>query len=85
MDEPCSALDPLSTEVIEGLIHELRSQIGVVIVTHNLAQARLVADDVAVFWCHADTGCVIESGRAERVFAHPQRPDTIAYLSGQRG
>ena len=85
MDEPCSALDPISTEVIEQLILELRGTVSIVIVTHNLAQAQRVADDVAVFWCHDDSGCVIESGTAERVFEHPTQPDTVAYLAGMRG
>ncbi len=85
MDEPCSALDPLSTEVIERLILDLRGTVSIVIVTHNLAQARRVADDVVVFWNHDDSGCVIEAGEAEAVFANPRQPDTVAYLSGLRG
>ena len=85
MDEPCSALDPLSTEVIERLILELRGKVAIVIVTHNLAQARRVADDVCVFWNHDDSGCVIESGEARSVFENPRQPDTVAYLAGLRG
>ena len=50
MDEPCSALDPISTGVIEELIHELRRDLAVVIVTHNLAQAHRVADKVAFMY-----------------------------------
>ena len=85
MDEPCSALDPLATETIEGLIETIRDDLGIVIVTHNLAQARRVADDVAVFWNQDGSGCVIESGAAESVFESPQQPDTVAYLAGLRG
>ena len=85
MDEPCSALDPLSTEVIERLITTLRGDYTIVIVTHNLAQAHRVADDVVVFWNHDDSGCVIESGEAAAVFENPQAPDTVAYLAGRRG
>ncbi len=85
MDEPCSALDPISTAVIEELILEMRGEYSIVIVTHNLAQAQRIADDVAVFWCHDDSGCVIESGKAKDVFAAPRQPDTQAYLAGQRG
>lgn len=85
MDEPCSALDPLAAERIESLIGELRGEHSIVIVTHNLAQARRVADDVAVCWSQGGSGCVIESGIAERVFANPQQPDTAAYLKGLRG
>jgi len=85
MDEPCSALDPLATEVIERLITNLRGSISIVIVTHNLAQARRVADDVVVFWNHDNSGCVIETGEAHDVFENPQQPDTVAYIAGRRG
>ena len=85
MDEPCSALDPISTDVIEQLIHSMRGEYSIVIVTHNLAQAQRIADDVAVFWCHDDSGCVIESGPASTVFMAPRQPDTQAYLTGKRG
>jgi phosphate transport system ATP-binding protein len=85
MDEPCSALDPLATETIERLIDEMRDDLGIVIVTHNLAQARRVADDVAVFWNRDGSGCVIESGDAATLFASPRQPHTAAYLAGLRG
>jgi len=85
MDEPCSALDPLSTEVVERLILSLRGTVSIVIVTHNLAQARRVADDVVVFWNQDGSGCVIESGEAHEVFGSPRQPDTRAYLAGVRG
>ncbi len=85
MDEPCSALDPLATEVIERLIAELRGTVTIAIVTHNLAQARRLADDVAVFWCYGGSGCVIESGRADDVFKAPRQRETADYLAGVRG
>lgn len=85
MDEPCSALDPISTDVIERLIQRMRGEYTIVIVTHNLPQARRIADDVAVFWCHDESGCVIESGEAHTVFETPRAPDTVAYVAGQRG
>lgn len=85
MDEPCSALDPLATETIEKLIDEMRGSLAIVIVTHNLAQARRIADDVAVFWNADGSGCVIESGDAIDVFANPKTADTRAYLAGLRG
>jgi phosphate transport system ATP-binding protein len=85
MDEPCSSLDPMATDVIERLILKMRGEYSIVIVTHNLAQAQRIADDVAVFWCHDESGCVIESGHAEAVFRAPKQPDTVAYLAGQRG
>jgi len=85
MDEPCSALDPLSTEVIERLLAELRRELGIVIVTHNLAQARRVADDVTVFWCDSGIGCVVESGTAEQVFTAPRASETRDYVAGACG
>jgi len=85
MDEPCSALDPLATETIEKLIDEVRGSLAIVIVTHNLAQARRIADDVAVFWNADGSGCVIDSGDAIDVFANPKTADTRAYLAGLRG
>ena len=80
-----SVENPISTDVIERLIAGMRGDYTIVIVTHNLAQAQRIADDVAVFWCHDDSGCLIESGPALSVFASPQQPDTRAYLAGRRG
>lgn len=85
MDEPCSALDPISTAHIEELINSLRSHVTIIIVTHNLAQARRLADDVAVFWNCGCCGCLIESGPASQVFESPQHPDTVSYLRGITG
>ncbi len=85
MDEPCGALDPLSTDVIEQLIKKMRGRYTVVIVTHNLAQARRLADDLVVFWTRDGCGCLIEAGPARRVFENPQDPNTAAYLHGRRG
>ena len=85
MDEPCSALDPIATHRIESLIHSLRGRYTLVIVTHNLAQARRVSDHTAVFWVQEDAGVMIEQGPTERLFEAPQLPTTQAYLSGQRG
>ena len=69
MDEPCSALDPISTGVIEELIGELRRELAVVIVTHNLAQARRVADKVAFMYL----GDLVEYGTTDEVFVHAAR------------
>jgi phosphate transport system ATP-binding protein len=84
-DEPCSALDPLSAEVVEELISRLRERITILIVTHNLAQARRLADNVAVFWQQAGAGTVVESGLAAQVFTQPQSEITSAYVAGSRG
>lgn len=81
-DEPCSALDPLSINTVEQLIASLRDRVTVVIVTHNLAQARRIADQAAVFWLRDGVGTVIESGIASSVFGMPTDPDAAAYLGG---
>ena len=85
MDEPCSALDPLSSGVVEDLITSLRGRYTVVIVTHNLAQARRIADDVALFWVQHGTGQLIEQGSSKQIFDHPQHELTAAYINGIRG
>ena len=84
-DEPCSALDPLASGVVEDRIAALRGKVTVVIVTHNLAQARRIADQIAVFWVRDGAGCLIETGKAEEVFSNPQDEDTKLYFSGERG
>ena len=81
MDEPCSALDPISTGVIEDLVHELRRDLAVVIVTHNLAQAQRVADKVAFMYL----GDLVEYGTAEQVFGEPRAARTRDYVRGAFG
>lgn len=83
MDEPCSALDPIASAKVESLIESLRGRYTIVIVTHNLAQARRISDRLAVFWVRDGAGQVIEQGSTEEVFANPQHPTTAAYLAGQ--
>ncbi len=85
MDEPCSALDPLSSGVVEDLIVSLRSHYTVLIVTHNLAQARRIADYAALFWVQNGAGQLIETGTAKQIFEEPRDPLTAAYVSGMRG
>ena len=85
LDEPCSALDPLSSGIIEDLIVRLRGRYTMVIVTHNLAQARRVADHVAIFWPVGGIGRLIEHGSAQNIFEFPQHELTAAYISGGRG
>ncbi|MCL4107294.1 UNVERIFIED_CONTAM: hypothetical protein GTU68_017178 [Idotea baltica] len=84
-DEPCSALDPVASGKVEDHIAELRDQLTVVIVTHNLAQARRISDSTAVFWVRDRVGCIIESGPTKTVFESPGDPDAAAYFSGARG
>jgi phosphate transport system ATP-binding protein len=81
MDEPCSALDPRSTAVIEELIGELRRDLAVVIVTHNLAQAHRVGDKVAFMYL----GDLVEFGDAEQVFGAPRAERTRDYVAGAFG
>ncbi len=85
LDEPCSALDPLSTGVIEELILRLRGRYTLVVVTHNLAQARRLADAAALFWLRDGAGCLVEHGPASHVFDAPREPETRDYLRGYRG
>jgi phosphate transport system ATP-binding protein len=84
-DEPCSALDPIASAIVEDHIAALRGRLTVVIVTHNLAQARRIADRVAVFWVRDGAGTVVERGPAAEVFGSPRDPDAAMYLSGARG
>jgi phosphate transport system ATP-binding protein len=81
MDEPCSALDPISTNTIEKLIGELRRDLAVVVVTHNLAQAHRIADKVAFMYL----GDLIEFGSTEQVFEEPRATRTRDYVSGAFG
>lgn len=85
MDEPCSALDPLSSELIEDLILQLRGRYTILVVTHNLAQATRIADDVAFFWVQQGVGQLVEFGSAQQIFSAPQDPLTLAYVRGRRG
>lgn len=84
-DEPCSALDPISSCVVEDLIASLRGRYTVVIVTHNLAQARRIGDYAALFWVQAEVGRLIEYGTVEQIFTAPQHDLTAAYVNGIRG
>ncbi|MCP2728805.1 phosphate ABC transporter ATP-binding protein [Limnofasciculus baicalensis] len=85
LDEPCSALDPISSGVVEDLISNLRGNYTLVIVTHNLAQARRIADNVALFWLQNGVGSLIEYGDVEQIFTAPRETLTAAYINGDRG
>jgi phosphate transport system ATP-binding protein len=81
LDEPCSALDPRSTSIIEELIMKLRSEIAIVIVTHNLQQAYRVADRVGFMYL----GDLVEYGDSDQVFGAPKAKRTREYVSGGFG
>ena len=81
LDEPCSALDPISTARIEELIHELKDDYTVVIVTHNMQQAARVSDYTAYMYL----GDLVEFGDTEQVFFKPKRKETEDYITGRFG
>lgn len=90
MDEPCSALDPISTLKIEGLMHELKEQFTIVIVTHNMQQASRVSDYTAFFNVEsvdrgAKVGSLVEYGPTEEIFQNPLKESTRDYVSGRFG
>ena len=87
MDEPCSALDPISTSAIEDLIHELRTDYTIVIVTHNMQQAARVSEDTAFFNLAAagKPGRLVEMNPTRKIFSNPEEPSTEAYISGRFG
>jgi len=87
MDEPASALDPISTSAIEDLIHDLKSDYTIVIVTHNMQQAARVSEDTAFFnIAGAGTpGRLVEMNTTRKLFSVPDDPSTEAYISGRFG
>jgi len=86
MDEPCSALDPTSTRVIEETIGELVHEVTIVIVTHNMQQAARVSDQCAFFLAEQGTpGHIVEHGPTAAMFGSPQDPRTADYVNGRFG
>jgi len=86
MDEPCSALDPTSTRRIEETIAEISRDVTIVIVTHNMQQAQRVSHTCAFFLAAQGTpGHIVESGPTPAMFASPQDPRTLDYVSGRFG
>lgn len=81
MDEPCSALDPIATQRIEDLMHELKTQYTIVIVTHNMQQAQRASDYTAFFL----QGKMIEYGATQDIFLYPKKKETEDYISGRFG
>jgi phosphate transport system ATP-binding protein len=90
MDEPCSALDPISTLRIEELIQELKQQYTVIIVTHNMQQAARISDFTAFFnvgnrEIGINSGYLVEFDKTDRIFNNPQQDTTLQYVSGHFG
>lgn len=81
MDEPCSALDPISTSKVEELINELKQKYTIIIVTHNMQQAARCSDKTAFFYL----GRLIEYNETSTIFMNPSNPQTEAYVSGRFG
>jgi len=86
MDEPCSALDPTSTRRIEDTIRDIKDDVTVVIVTHNMQQAARVSEQCAFFLAQQGTpGVVVEAGSTEKIFTSPDDPRTADYVNGRFG
>ena len=81
MDEPASALDPISTSKIEELVHELKEQYTIIIVTHNMQQAARTSDHTAFFYM----GELIEMGKTNAIFTKPEKKQTEDYITGRFG
>jgi len=81
LDEPCSALDPIATQRIEDLLLDLRAEVTIVIVTHNLQQAARIADETAFFYL----GELVETGPSDALFTKPREERTEAYVTGRFG
>lgn len=81
LDEPTSALDPISTEYVEALVREMVPALTLIVVTHNLAQARRVAHNTMFFY----DGRLVEHGPTDQLFEHPTNPQTERYVTGRMG
>ncbi|HKW49603.1 MAG TPA: phosphate ABC transporter ATP-binding protein PstB [Gemmatimonadaceae bacterium] len=81
LDEPASALDPISTQRVEELLYELKQELTVVIVTHNLQQAARISDHTAFFFL----GRLVEAGPTDQIFTNPREERTNAYVTGRFG
>ena len=81
LDEPASALDPIATQKVEELVYELKRELTIVIVTHNLQQAARISDRTAFFFL----GRLVEMGETQRLFTSPREERTEAYITGRFG
>jgi phosphate transport system ATP-binding protein len=87
LDEPCSALDPISTRVVEETVKELAHEVTIVIVTHNMQQASRVSNRCAFFLVEefGEPGRIVEEGDTRQMFESPTDDRTLAYVTGQFG
>jgi phosphate transport system ATP-binding protein len=81
LDEPTSSLDPVTTEMVEDLLRQLALRLTIVIVTHNLAQAKRLSDTTTFLY----NGRLVESGETTKIFEDPTEPETVSYVSGRIG
>ena len=79
MDEPCAALDPIATLKIEDLMEDLKKDLTIVIVTHNMQQATRIADNTAFMYM----GRLVEYGKTSQIFTNPAEKETEAYITGR--
>ncbi len=85
LDEPCSHLDPISTQKVEAILKELKQKKKILMVTHNLQQAKRVSDDVILLWNHEKGGEILEQGSVDRIFNKPTHKYTEMYVNGDLG
>ncbi|MEI8026015.1 MAG: phosphate ABC transporter ATP-binding protein, partial [Pseudomonadota bacterium] len=85
LDEPCSSLDPMSTATMEQLLLDLRCQTTMLIVTHNLAQAKRISDQTALFWPENGVGKMVEVSRTKDFFGSPSSLEAKNYVNGLSG
>jgi phosphate transport system ATP-binding protein len=86
LDEPCSALDPIATLKIEDLLNELKKELTIVIVTHNMQQASRISDNTAFFWTTEErTGFLVEYSATAEIFSSPKDKRTEDYITGRFG
>ena len=86
LDEPCSALDPIATLKIEDLLNELKKELTIVIVTHNMQQASRISDNTSFFWTTEErTGFLVESNATREIFSSPSDKRTEDYITGRFG
>jgi len=83
MDEPCSALDPIASGVVEDLVSSLKSKATIVLVSHDIAQARRIADQIAVFWYEDRAGRLVEVCEKDQ-FENTTHPITRCFIDGTR-